>query len=82
MLVAASTGFRVCGLWGVFHEPLVLLGGGCEFAGASNGLPVFNGDGRLCRLERGGLVELDFVEAPALGAEGPACELNPGVTLV
>lgn len=37
--------------------------------GVSNDLPVFNGNGRLYRLERGALVELDFVKAPV---EGPS----------
>jgi len=46
------------------YDPLVLLGDSYEFAGVSNGLPVFKGDGRLYRLEGGALVELDFVKAP------------------
>jgi hypothetical protein len=46
------------------YEPLVLLGDSYEFAGVSNGLPVFKGNGRLYRLEGGALVELDFVKAP------------------
>jgi hypothetical protein len=46
------------------YEPLVLLGDSYEFAGISNGLPVFKGNGRLYRLEGGALVELDFVKAP------------------
>jgi hypothetical protein len=50
------------------YEPLVLLGDNYGFAGVSNGLPVFNGNGRLYRLEGGALVELDFVKAPVEGA--------------
>jgi len=46
------------------YEPLVLLGDSYEFAGVSNSLPVFKGNGRLYRLEGGALVELDFVKAP------------------
>jgi hypothetical protein len=46
------------------YDPLVLLGDSYEFAGVSNGLPVFKGDGRLYRPEGGALVELDFVKAP------------------
>jgi hypothetical protein len=73
ILATAYTGsnfYGVSGKWLVrvggdsSYEPLVLLGGNYEFAGVSNGLPVFKGDGRLYRLEGGALVELDFVKAP------------------
>jgi len=46
------------------YEPLVPLGDNYEFVGVSNGLPVFEGDERLYRLEGGALVELDFVKVP------------------
>jgi len=65
-----SSFYGVSGKWLVrvggdgSYEPLVLLGDSYEFAGISNGLPVFKGNGRLYRLEGGALVELDFVKAP------------------
>ena len=73
LVAVAYTGgsfYGVSGKWLVrasgdgSYDPLVLLGGGYEFAGVSSGLPVFKGDGRLYRLEGGALVELDFVKAP------------------
>jgi hypothetical protein len=65
-----SSFYGVLGKWFVrvsgdgSYEPLVLLGDNYEFAGVSNGLPVFNGNGRLYRLEGGALAELDFVKVP------------------
>jgi len=65
-----SSFYGVSGKWLVrvggdgSYEPLVLLGDNYEFAGVSNGLPVFKGNGKLYRLEGGALVELDFVKAP------------------
>jgi hypothetical protein len=44
------------------YEPLVLLREGYGFAGASSGLPVFNINNKLYRLEGGALVELDFAK--------------------
>jgi hypothetical protein len=73
LVATAYTGssfYGVSGKWLVrvsgdgSYEPLVLLGDNYEFAGVSNGLPVFKGNGRLYRLEGGALVELDFVKAP------------------
>ena len=73
LAVTAYTGssfYGVSGKWLVrasgdgSYDPLVLLGESYEFAGVSNGLPVFKGDGGLYRLEGGALVELDFVKAP------------------
>jgi len=73
ILATAYTGssfYGVSGKWLVkvsgdgSYEPLVLLGDNYEFAGVSNSLPVFKGNGRLYRLEGGALVELDFVKAP------------------
>jgi len=73
ILATAYTGssfYGVSGKWLVrvggdgSYEPLVLLGDNYEFAGVSNGLPVFKGNGRLYRLEGGALVELDFVKSP------------------
>jgi hypothetical protein len=77
ILATAYTGssfYGVSGKWLVrvggdgSYEPLVLLGDNYGFAGVSNGLPVFNGNGRLYRLEGGALVELDFVKTPVEGA--------------
>ena len=65
-----SSFYGVSGKWLVkvsgdgSYEPLVLLGDNYEFAGVSNELPVFKGNGMLYRLEGGALVELDFVKAP------------------
>jgi len=65
-----SSFYGVSGKWLVrvagygSYEPLVLLGDNYEFAGVSNGLPVFKDNGRLYRLEGGALVELDFVKTP------------------
>jgi hypothetical protein len=73
ILATAYTGssfYGVSGKWLVrvggdgSYEPLVLLGDNYEFAGISNGPPVFNGNGRLYRLEGRALVELDFIKAP------------------
>jgi len=48
------------------YGPLVLLKDKYEFVGASSGLPVFKAVDRLCRLEGGALVELDFAKPPLI----------------
>jgi hypothetical protein len=70
IVYTGSSFYGVSGKWLVrasgdgSYDPLVILGDSYEFAGVSNDLPVFKGDGRLYRLEGGALVELDFVKAP------------------
>ena len=75
VVAIAYTGEAVYGLSGKWlvkitqdYKPLVALDVEPGFIGVSGGLPVFNINNKLYRLEGGALVELDYVKGPVNNA--------------